>query len=107
MEDHYDPEKTLAQKEAEDLQRARELPSIYSNRALVRVWGGLTRISFGEQVIMPDKTAWSSAVTMTTSDALALADLIYDQFRQEQQHLQEMADYAADQAREEVLKGGR
>ena len=69
--------------EQQDLARARQIPSTYTNRVHVRVWGGHARLTFGERLIDLDSTSWSHSVTMTTADALAFADLIYDQYHQE------------------------
>ncbi|MBC7767620.1 MAG: hypothetical protein H7124_02430 [Phycisphaerales bacterium] len=89
-----------------DLKRARQVPSSFANRAHVRVWGGLTRLTFGERVVPGEPTTWTVAVTLTTQDALELANLIYRQYDQETADLEAAAQAAMDQVKGDLSKGG-
>lgn len=71
----------LQQMEYDDLRRSREIASQFSNRAHVLVKFDVTRIAFGEQVVPGyEPTTWTYAVTLTTENALAIANLIYEQY---------------------------
>lgn len=65
--------------EEADLRNARQTPSQYANRAFIRTYGGLTRITFGERIFFGDPTIWGAAFTLPTSEAVEIAKLIIEQ----------------------------
>lgn len=84
MSDDLDElQKRIQEKEEADLARARQVPSQFVNRAFIRTLNGLTRITFGEQVLGGEPTVWTVGITLTTDDALAVADLIQQQAQYE------------------------
>ncbi len=63
-------------KDPEFLRSARPA-SAYSNRAFVTIHEGVARLSFGEAPANAAETTYHTAISMTATDALHLADAIY------------------------------
>ncbi|MBL8548437.1 MAG: hypothetical protein JNJ73_00525 [Hyphomonadaceae bacterium] len=61
-------------------------PSSYVNQYHVMVSGGLTRLTFGEAHVPGGvPVTWRSSVTLTTNQALDLANFIWDQYDADRQ----------------------
>lgn len=63
-----------------EFKKAAQLASAFSNRAYVTIENGVTRIVFGESAANAGEVRYHTAITMTATDAIRLAEVIYATF---------------------------